>query len=102
MQSCTNCVRKTQFHRNINLSSLFRLNCTKCPYLYSSKLDHTICLVLFLVIGARRYENTSFSLLKDRSQLAWDTAVNSIICKAIRRMSGRPQDAIILSCTTGN
>jgi len=43
---------------------------------------------------------TSFSLLKDRSQLAMHvTAIVSIICKAIRRMSGL-QYAIILSYTT--
>jgi len=40
------------------------------------------------------YESTSFSLLKDRSQLAIDTAIVSFFCKAIRRMSGGLQDAI--------
>jgi len=28
-KSCTNCDRKTQFHRSINVSSLFQLNYTK-------------------------------------------------------------------------
>jgi len=44
--------------------SLFR------PFLFSSKLDHITCSDLLLVIEARRYESTSFSLLKDRSRLA--------------------------------
>jgi len=57
-------------------------------------------LDLLLVIDSRRYESISFSLLKDRSQLAIDTAIVSIICKAIRRMSGGLQDAIILRCTS--
>jgi len=49
---------------------------------------------LFLVIEARRYESISFSLRKDLSQLAVDTAIVNIICKAIRRMLGGLQDAI--------
>jgi len=57
-------------------------------------------LDLFLVIKVRRYESISFSLLKDRSQLAIDTATVSNICKAIRRISGGLQDAMILSCTS--
>jgi len=44
------------------------------------------------------YERTSFSLLKDRSQLVTHIGIISIICKASRSMSGL-QDAIILSCT---
>jgi len=39
----------------------FRVNYTKMP-LSSSKLDHTICPDLVLVIEARMYERTSFSL----------------------------------------
>jgi len=69
--------------------SLFR------PFVFSSKLDHTTCPDLLLVIEARRYERTSFSLLKDRSELAIHTAIISIICKAIRRMSGGLQNAEI-------
>jgi len=42
---------------------------TKCLFLHKSKLDHTICPDLFLVLEARKYESTSFSALKDRSQL---------------------------------
>jgi len=34
-----------------------------------------MCPDLFLVIEAQRYERNSFSLLKDRSQLAIDTAI---------------------------
>jgi len=49
-----------------------------------------------------RYERTSFSLLKDRLQFAIHiTAIVSIICKAIRRISGL-QDLISLSCTAWN
>jgi len=71
------------------------------PSLFSSKLDHTTFPVLLLVNEARRYEKTSFNLLKDYSQLAIHiTAIVSIICKAIRRMSGGLQNAIILSYTT--
>jgi len=91
-------VFEKHIHRNINISGLFRLNYTKCPFRQSSKLDHTTCPDLFLVTEARRYERTSFSLLKDRSQLAIYTG---IIHKAIRRMSGL-QDAIILSFMTWN
>jgi len=62
MQSCITCVRKTQFHRNINISSLFWLNYTK-TLLSTSKLDHTICPeLLSSVIEVRRYERTSLSL----------------------------------------
>jgi len=71
----------------------------QCPFVYSSKLDHTICPDLYLVVEDRRHESTSYSLLKDRSQLAIATAIVSIIYKAIRRMSGL-QDAIISNCTT--
>jgi len=49
-------------------------------------------LDLFLVIEARRYESISFSLLKDRSQLAIDTAIARIFPKQltnVRRTSGR-------------
>ena len=99
-KSCTLlCLKKTQFHQNINISSLFWLKFIKCPYLYSSKLDHTVCPDLFLVIEAWRYERTSFTLLKDCSQPAIHTAIISSFCKAIRRMSGGLQDAIILNCT---
>jgi len=80
--------RSKVFYDFIKLNFLFR------PFPFSSKLDHTTCPDLLLVIEARRYERTSFSLLKHRSQLAIHTAIISIICKAIRRMS-RLQDAII-------
>jgi len=43
------------------MSSLFRVNYTKMP-LSSSNLHHTICPDLRLVIEARTYERTSFSL----------------------------------------
>ena len=56
------------------------------PFLFSSKLDHTTCPDLLFVIEARRYERTSFSLLKGRSELAIHTAIISIICKAIRKV----------------
>jgi len=62
-------------------------------------VDHKSYPILFWIIETRRYERTSFSLLKDLSQLAIDTAIVSIICKAIRRMSGGLQDALMLSCT---
>jgi len=41
-------------------------------------------------------------LLKERSQLAVHITANCHICKAIWRMSGGIQDAIILSYTTWN
>jgi len=44
-----------------------------------------------------------FSFLKDRSQFAIHiTPIDSIICKAIRRMSGGLQEAIILRYTIWN
>ena len=72
------------------------------PFLFSSKLDHTTCPDLLLVIEALRYEMISFSLLKDRLQLGIHTVMVSIICKTIRRMSGGLQGATILSCMTSN
>jgi len=53
--------------------SLFR------PFLYSSKLYHTICPDVFSVIEAWRCERI------DSSQLAVDNAIVSIACKAIRK-----------------
>jgi len=73
--------------------SLFR------PFLFSSKLGHTTSPDLLLVIEARKYESTSFSLLKDSLQRSIHSAIVSIFCKALRRMSGL-QDAVISSCTT--
>jgi len=40
------------------------------PFLFSSKLYHITFPDLLFVNEARRYERTSFSLLKNRSQLA--------------------------------
>jgi len=70
------------------------------PFLFSSKLGHTTCPDLLLVIVARRYERTSFSfsLAKDRSQHAIHTAIVSVYSQVIRRISGL-HDAIILSYT---
>ena len=42
-------------------------------FLFSSKLYHITFPDLLLINEARRYERTSFSLLKDRSQLAVNT-----------------------------
>ena len=80
----------------MNIFSLFRLNYTKMPiktntfrafveanssmisskqafavssFLFSSKLYHVTFPDLLLINEVRRYERTSFSLLKDRSQL---------------------------------
>jgi len=55
------CVRKTQFHRNINTSTLFKLIYTKMLF-SSPKLDRTICPDLLLVTEARKYERTILSL----------------------------------------
>ena len=60
---------------NVPLSKQIRLWFHQCqlslfrPFLYS-KLDHTTFPDLLLVIEARRYQRTSFSLLRDRSLLA--------------------------------
>jgi len=52
-----------------------------------------------LINEAQRYEGTSFCLLKDRSQLATHiTAMVSMICKAIRRMSGHQRGAMSTFC----
>ena len=60
-KSCTLlCSKKTQSHRNINKANLFRLKYTKCPFLYSSKLDHTICPDLFLVTEAQEVWKDQF------------------------------------------
>ena len=72
-----------------------------CPFLYSSKLDHTNFPDLLLVTEVRSYERTSFSLLNDRSQLAIDAVIVSIISKAFRRKSWL-QGAIFVNCTTWN
>ena len=43
------------------------------PFLFSSKLYHITFPDLLLINEAQRYERTSFSLLKDRLQLAVNT-----------------------------
>ena len=67
MQVMYHLCSKNTFYRNINISSLLRLNYTKM-HLSSSNLHHTICPDLLLVIEARSYEKTSFSLPVARSQ----------------------------------
>ena len=51
------------------------------PFLLSSKLDHKTCPVLLWVIEAGMYEGTSFSLLKDRSQLARILPLATLLAK---------------------
>ena len=88
------CVRKkTQFHRNINISSLFRWKYTKCPFLDSSKLDHAICPDLFLVIVAREVWKDHFHFA-ERSLAACNTychrqRILQSNLKNVRRTSGR-------------
>ena len=43
------------------------------PFLFSSKLCHITFPDLLLINEARKHERTSFSLLKDRSQLTVNT-----------------------------
>ena len=119
MQSCITCVRKTYVHQSMNICRLFRSNYTKMlikttlsvllskhsllwfhqrkislfrPFLFSSKLDHTTCSDLLLVIEAWR--------LKDQFQF---TERSFAVCttywhrqhylqsksKNVRRTSGR-------------
>ena len=74
---------KRQFYRNINISSLFRLNSTKM-LLSPSNLDHITCPDLLLVIEARRYERTSFSLpvVQPRILLGRDLSMTSSVTNA--------------------
>ena len=124
------CVRKTQLYRNTNVSSLFlfekhyllikkntfRAFMEANSFIISSKSVFSISSFSILIkarshnlswfIEARRYERITFS------QLAVDTTIVTIVCKAIRRfgkalhhriqiwLSGGLQEAIILSCTT--
>jgi len=87
-ESCIACVRKTQLHRNINISGLFVLKQhanQNLPCLYRNKFVYDFIKVAFLCFfisihikarsqnlscfnEAQRYERISFSFLKYCSQ----------------------------------